>query len=167
MGLPKFVLRQNFLIWSKLGQFLPNNQIDCIKDRAVLCLIFSLIFQCLLNYYKHIQTLHPYLFYFVLIEPHFLQFKEFELYWGAVFFYDSKRSIGEVLFIMTRRGVLEKSFFNQFYWSEFWSGKWNAWKNLEWFWGWTKVKSGAKREWFLFTPLFLREREIDVWKNFF
>ena len=24
----------------------------------------------------------------------FLQFKEFELYWGAVFFYDSKRSIG-------------------------------------------------------------------------
>ena len=29
----------------------------------------------------------------------FLQFKEFELYWGAVFF------------ITTRRGVLEKSFF--------------------------------------------------------
>ena len=73
------------------------------------------------------------------------------------FFYnsDSKRSIGEVLFL------------NQFYWSDFWSGKWNAWKNLEWFWGWTKVKSGAKREWFLFISLFLREREIDVWKLFF
>ena len=28
----------------------------------------------------------------------FLQIKEFELYWCAVFFYDSKRSIGEVLF---------------------------------------------------------------------
>ena len=48
----------------------------------------------------------------------FLQFEEFELYWGAVFlrleeeywrspFYDSKRSIGEVLF------------FNQFYSSDF------------------------------------------------
>ena len=57
----------------------------------------------------------------------FLQFKEFELYWGAVFF-------------TTGRGVLEKSFFNQFY-CDFWSGKWNAWKNLEWFWRWTKVKS--------------------------
>ena len=31
------------------------------------------------------------------------------MYWGAVFFYDSKRSIGEVFFT-TRRGVLEKSF---------------------------------------------------------
>ena len=55
---------------------------------------------------------------------------------GRCLFYDSKRSIGEVLF------------FNQFYWSEIWSGKWNAWKNLEWFGCWTKVKSGAKREWF-------------------
>ena len=64
----------------------------------------------------------------------------------------------------TRRGVLEKSFFNQFYWCDIWSGKWNAWKNLEWFWRWTKVKSGAKREWFLFIPLFLRERQIDVKK---
>ena len=35
----------------------------------------------------------------------FLQFKEFELYWCAVFF-------------TTRRGVLEKSFFIQFYWSD-------------------------------------------------
>ena len=26
------------------------------------------------------------------------QFNEFDLYWGAVFFYDSRRSIGEVLF---------------------------------------------------------------------
>ena len=37
----------------------------------------------------------------------FLQFKEFELYWGRCLFYDSKRSIGEVLFL------------NQIYWSEF------------------------------------------------
>ena len=73
---------------------------------------------------------------------------------GRCLFYDSKRSIGEVLF------------FNQFYWSDFWSGKWKAWNNLEWFWRWIKVKSGAKREWFLFILLFLREREIDVWKNF-
>ena len=27
-----------------------------------------------------------------------------------------------------------------------------------------KMKSGAKREWFSFIPLFLREREIDVLK---
>ena len=50
---------------------------------------------------------------------------------GALSFYDSKRSIGEVLF------------FNQFYWSDFWSGKWNLRKKLEWFWCWIKVKSGA------------------------
>ena len=36
----------------------------------------------------------------------FLQFKEFELYWGAVFFYDSKRSIGEVLFLINFIGVI-------------------------------------------------------------
>ena len=40
------------------------------------------------------------------IQRFFLQFKELELYWGAVF-YDSKRSIGEVLFL------------NHFSWSEF------------------------------------------------
>ena len=70
---------------------------------------------------------------------------------GVLSFYDSKRSIGEVLFL------------NQFYWSDFWSGKWNAWKN---FLGWTKVKSGAKSERFLFIPLFLRERKIELLKNF-
>ena len=69
--------------------------------------------------------------------------------------------LGRCLFT-TRRGVLEKSFFNQIYWSDFWSGKWNPRKKLEWFWCWTKVKSGGKREWFLFIPRFLREREIDV-----
>ena len=50
---------------------------------------------------------------------------------GALSFYDSKRSIGEVLF------------FNQFYWSDFWSGKWNLRKKLEWFWCRIKVMSGA------------------------
>ena len=38
--------------------------------------------------------------------PIFLQFKEFELYWGAVFFCDSKRSIGEVLFLINFIGVI-------------------------------------------------------------
>ena len=28
------------------------------------------------------------------------------------------------------------------------------------------MKGGAKVEWFLFIPLFFREREIDVCKNF-
>ena len=56
---------------------------------------------------------------------------------GALsFFYDSKRSIGEVLF------------FNQFYWSEFWSGKWNAWKNLEWFSAEQKRKAERKESGF-------------------
>ena len=76
-----------------------------------------------------------------------------EEYWFSYGFYDSKRSIGEVLF------------FNQFYWSEFLSGKWNAWKNLEWFGCWTKVKSGAKREWFfVHTAVFERARNWCVKK---
>ena len=79
----------------------------------------------------------------------FLQFEEL----GALsfilrrcLFYDSKRSIGEVLFL--------KSFLLE----------WNAWKNLEWFWCWIKVKSGAKRELFLFMPLFLRAKNWCVKK---
>ena len=69
------------------------------------------------------------------------------------------------IFFTTRRGVLEKSFFNQFYWSEFWSGKWTAWKNLEWCGCWTKVKSGAKREWFfVHTAVFERARNWCVKK---
>ena len=40
------------------------------------------------------------------------------MYGGTVFFYDSKRIIGEVLF------------FNHFSWSEILSRKWNAWKIL-------------------------------------
>ena len=82
----------------------------------------------------------------------FLQFKDFELYWGAVFF-------------TTRRGVLERPFFKSILLEWFLKRKWNAWKNLEKFWCWTKVKSGAESEWFLFIPRFLREQEIDVWKN--
>ena len=74
-------------------------------------------------------------------------------YYSAPIFYDSKRSIGEVLF------------FNQFYWSDFWSGKWNAWKKLEWFGCWTKVKSGAKIEWFsVHTAVFERARNWCVKK---
>ena len=49
------------------------------------------------------------------------------------YLYDSTRSIGEVLFL------------NQFYSSDFWSGKLSAWKNFEWFWSWVKVKSEAKK----------------------
>ena len=67
---------------------------------------------------------------------------------GALSFYDWKRS----------------PFFNQFYWSDFWSGKWNAWKKLEWFWCWTKVKSGAKREVFVHTAVFERARNWCVKK---
>ena len=66
------------------------------------------------------------------------------------------RLIGVSLRVVS--GILPAMFFNQW--------KWNAWKNLEWFWCRTKVKSGAKKEWFLFIPLFLRERNWCV-KNFF
>ena len=51
-----------------------------LQDKVEYLLIAALIFSA--GYYR----------------APFLQFKEFELYWGAVFF-------------TTRRGVLEKSFF--------------------------------------------------------
>ena len=54
-----------------------------------------------------------------------LQFKEFELYWGAVF-------------LRLEEEYWRSPFFNQFYWSDFWSGKWNAWKNLDF---------GAEQKW--------------------
>ena len=75
--------------------------------------------------------------------------------WGrCLFFYDSKRSIGEVLFLINFIGVIFEAGneTREKIWSDFGAEK--------------KVKSGAKREWFLFIPLFLRERKIDVWNNF-
>ena len=53
-----------------------------------------------------------------------LQFKEFELYWGAVFFLQFKEFelYWGAVFFTTRRVVLEKSFFNQFYWIDFEAG---------------------------------------------
>ena len=67
---------------------------------------------------------------------------------------------------MTRRRVLEKSFFNHFL-TKCWSRSWKAWKILEWFGCWTKLNSGAKkRVRFLFILLFSRERKIEMWKKF-
>ena len=78
----------------------------------------------------------------------FLQIKEFELYWGRCLF--------------TTRRVLEKSFFlitlvgvnfeagnetREKIWSDF---------------GTEQKRRAERKEWFLFVPLFLREREIDV-----
>ena len=80
--------------------------------------------------------------------------KNLNCIWALSFFYDSKRSIGEVLFL------------NQSYWSEIWSRKWNTWKNLEWFCCWTKWRVERKESGFLFISLFSREREIEVWKKF-
>ena len=51
-------------------------------------------------------------------DPIFLQIKEFELYWGAVFLRLEEEYWRSPLYT-TRRGVLEKSFFNQFYRSDF------------------------------------------------
>ena len=75
------------------------------------------------------------------------------MYWGAVFFYDSKRSNGEVLFLINFIGVIFEAGneTREKIWSDFAAEqKWRA----------ERKESG------LFLPLFLREREIDVWKNF-
>ena len=77
---------------------------------------------------------------------------------GAMSVYDSKRSYG-YLFFTNRRGVLEKFSLNPFYWIEFWSRKWNTWKNfclsVEQSW------RAERKEWFLFIPLFLWGREFS------
>ena len=81
----------------------------------------------------------------------FLQFKEFELYWGAVFF------------ITTRRGVLEKSFFLiNFIGVIFEAGNETREKIWSDFVAEQKGRAERKKSGFLFIPLFLREREIDV-----
>ena len=80
---------------------------------------------------------------------------------GRCLFYDSKRSFGEVLFITTRRGVLEKYLINfigvnfeagnetrEKIWSDF-----VAEQNEEW---------SEKESAFLFISLFSREREFEV-----
>ena len=79
----------------------------------------------------------------------FFTIQRIELYWGAVFF-------------TTRKGVLEKSFFNQFYWSEFWSGKWNTWKNLEWFCCWTKWRVERKESGFFNSRTAIAGANIDL-----
>ena len=84
----------------------------------------------------------------------FLQFKEFELYWGAVFFYDSKRSIGEVLFffLINFIGVIFEA--GNETREKIWS---DLVAELKW-------RAERKESGFLFIPLLLREREIDVKK---
>ena len=86
-------------------------------------------------------------------------------YYSAPNFYKSKNlnCIGALSFLRLEEEYWRSPFFNQLEW--FLKREMKRVKN-EWIWCWTKVKSGAKREWFLFIPLFLREREIDVWKNF-
>ena len=85
--------------------------------------------------------------------PNFLQFKEFELFWGAVF-------------LRLEENYWRSPFFNQFYWSQFWSGKWNTWRNLESICRWTKWRVERKESGFLLISLFSREREIEEWKKF-
>ena len=71
------------------------------------------------------------------------------MYWGAVF-YDSKRSIGEVLFLINFIGVIFEAGneTREKIWSDF-----VAEQNEEW---------SEKRVVFLFISLFSREREIEV-----
>ena len=85
--------------------------------------------------------------------PIFLQFKEFELYWDAVF-------------LRLEEEYWRSPFFNQFYWSDFWSGKWNAWKNLEWFWCWTKWRAERKETGFCSYRCFWESEKLMCAKIF-
>ena len=72
---------------------------------------------------------------------------------------------GALTFLRLEEEELEKSFFNHFRWSEFWSRTWNAWKFLEWFGCWAKLKSAAKKEWFFVHSAILeRARNWEVKK---
>ena len=74
----------------------------------------------------------------------FFQFKEFELYWGAVFF-------------TTRREVLEKSFLINFIGLNFEAG--NETREKIWC-DFVTIKSGQKREWFfVHIAIFQRARK--------
>ena len=74
--------------------------------------------------------------------------------------------LGRCLFT-TRRGVLEKSFFfNQFYWSEFWSGKWNAWKTWSDFGAEQKWKAERKESGFCSYRCFWESEKLICEKNF-
>ena len=70
-------------------------------------------------------------------------------YYSAPNFYDSKRSIGEDLFLINFIGVIFEAGNEKVekIWSDFVAEQ--------------KLRA-ERKEWFLFIPLFLREREIDV-----
>ena len=89
-------------------------------------------------------------------------------YSAPIFFYYSKNlnCIGALSFLRLEEEYWRSPFFNQFYWSDFWSGKWNACKSLEWFWCWTKVNSGAKREWFCSYRCFWESEKLMCEKIF-
>ena len=79
---------------------------------------------------------------------------------------DSSWTLCVVKVFTNRRGVMEKSFFNQFYWSEFWSRKWNTWK----IWGEFFV-ADQNEEWTEKRMVFSsyccsKESKFDVWKKF-
>ena len=82
----------------------------------------------------------------------FLQFKEFELYWGAVF-------------SRLEEEYWRSPFFNQFYWSKFWSGKWHTWKNLEWFCCWKNWRVERKECDFCSYLCFLESEKLRCEKN--
>ena len=70
--------------------------------------------------------------------------------------------LGRYLFLLLEEEYWRSPFLNQFYWSEFWSRKWNTWKNWEWFCCWTKWRVERKKSDCLITSLFSREWEIEV-----
>ena len=74
--------------------------------------------------------------------------KEFELYWGVVFLrLEEKSFLIDFIGVIFEAGIETR----EKIWSDFGGEqKWRA----------------ERKEWFLFIPLFSRERKIDVWKNF-
>ena len=81
-------------------------------------------------------------------------------------FYNSRNlNCFGALFLRPEEEYWRSPFLNQFFWSEFCSGKWNI-KNLEWFCCWTKWRVERKESGCLFISLVSREQKIEVWKKF-
>ena len=80
----------------------------------------------------------------------FLQFKEFEFYWGAVFLRLEEEYWRSPFFKINFSGVIFEAGneTREKIWSDFAAEQ--------------QKRRAERKEWFLFIPLFLREREIDV-----
>ena len=82
-------------------------------------------------------------------------------YLGPLFFCNSKNlnCIGALSFLRLEEEYWRSPFLSQFYWSYFWRGKWNAWKNWSDF---GAEERSEKRVVFVHTAIFERARNWCV-----